>query len=93
MTLELTERPASRPENSSEEVNSSKEVLHECATCLHKSRVYLSAPTGTQTAAVWRCGKLSQKTQREVIVQPHENCFEHRSLSDYWEQTDLVLVR
>jgi hypothetical protein len=70
-----------------------EEVLHECASCRHKNRVYLSAPTGTQTAAVWRCGKLSQKTQREVIVQPHENCFEHRSLSDYWEQTNLALVR
>ena len=87
MTLELIERPEGHTETLNEE------ILHECATCRHKSRVYLSAPTGTQTAAVWRCGKLSQKTQREVIVQPHENCFEHRSLSDYWEQTDLVLVR
>ncbi len=86
MPLELIERPSGRIENITE-------ALHECATCRHKSRVYLSAPTGTQTAAVWRCGKLSQKTQREVIVQPRENCFEHRSLSDYWEQTDLVLVR
>ena len=91
MTLKLIERPESRPENLDE--NSTEEALHECATCRHKSRVYLSAPTGTQTAAVWRCGKLSQKTQREVIVQPHENCFEHRSLSDYWEQTDLALIR
>ena len=90
MTLELIERPEGRAENLAENTN---EALHECATCRHKSRVYLSAPTGTQTAAVWRCGKLSQKTRREVIVQPHENCFEHRSLSDYWEQTDLALVR
>ncbi len=87
MTLELIERPEGHAEAPTEE------VLHECASCRHKSRVYLSAPTGTQTAAVWRCGKLSQKTRREVIVQPHENCFEHRSLSDYWEQTDLPLIR
>lgn len=86
MTLELIERPENRP-------GYSEEALHECATCRHKNRVYLSAPTGTQTAAVWRCGLLSQKTRREVLVQPHENCFEHRSLSDYWEQTDLPLVR
>ncbi len=89
MTTELTERPA----RTEPDMEPSKEALHECASCRHKSRVYLSAPTGTQTAAVWRCGLLSQKTQREVIVQPHENCFEHRSLSDYWEQTELALVR
>ena len=85
MTLELIERPKSSAENITE--------MHECATCRHKSRVYLSAPTGTQTAAVWRCGLLSQKTQREVLVQPHENCFEHRSLSDHWEESSLALVR
>ena len=95
MTTELLERPVRTIElkAKTEDVPSREEALHECASCRHKSRVYLSAPTGTQTAAVWRCGLLSQKTQREVIVQPHENCFEHRSLSDYWEQTDLVLVR
>ena len=87
MTLELIERPARQTEEDQHE------ALHECASCRHKNRVYLSAPSGTQTAAVWRCGLLSQKTRREVIVQPHENCFEHRSLSDYWEQTDLALVR
>lgn len=96
MTTELLERPARQAQEPQSEKDQTKENpsdLHECATCRHKSRVYLSAPTGTQTAAVWRCGKLSQKTRREVIVQPHENCFEHRSLSDYWEQTDLALVR
>jgi hypothetical protein len=86
MTLELLERPA--PGADADET-----ALHECATCRHKSRVYLTSPDGARTAAVWRCGLLSQKTQREVLVQPHENCFEHRSLTDYWEQTDLPLVR
>lgn len=87
MTLELLERPAGQTGTDQ------TEVLRKCASCRHKNRVYLSAPNTTQTAAVWRCGLLSQKTRREVIVQPHENCFEHRSLSDHWEQTDLVLVR
>ena len=89
MTTELQEQPVCQ--NEPEAAN--PETLHECASCRHKNRVYLSAPSGTQTAAVWRCGLLSQKTRREVIVQPHENCFEHRSLSDYWEQTNLPLVR
>lgn len=89
MTTELLERPAGQTEREA----ASKETVHECASCRHKTRVYLTAPNTTQTAAVWRCGLLSQKTQCEVIVQPHENCFEHRSLTDYWEQTDLVLVR
>ena len=89
MTAELLARPQRRTEI---EVLNEK-ALHECASCRHKDRVYLSAPSGTQTAAVWRCGLLSQKTQREVIVQPHENCFEHRSLSDHWEQTTLALIR
>lgn len=84
MTLELLERPQSRQNT---------EILHECASCRHKNRVYLSAPTGAQTAAVWRCGLLSQKTGQEVLVQPHENCFEHRSLTDHWEETSLDLVR
>jgi hypothetical protein len=84
MTLKFLERPESR---------STTEILHECATCSHKNRVYLSAPTGPQTAAVWRCGLLSQKTQREVLVQPHENCYEHRSLTDHWEESSLDLVR
>ena len=84
MALELLERPLSR---------ANTEIQHECATCSHKNRVYLSAPTGPQTAAVWRCGLLSQKTQREVLVQPHENCFEHRSLTDHWEESSLDLVR
>lgn len=93
---DLLERPARQAEDQTEEDQTEEgqtKTLHECASCRHKTRVYLSAPTGTQTAAVWRCGLLSQKTRREVIVQPHENCFEHRSLSDYWEQTDLPLVR
>ncbi len=86
MTLELLEepRPATRTD---------AKALHECASCRHKDRVYVTSPSGTQTAAVWRCRMLSQKTQAEVLVQPHENCFEHRSLSDYWAQTTLTLVR
>ena len=84
MTRELLERPIGRTEI---------ETLHECASCRQKNRVYLTSPNGEQTAAVWRCGLLSQKTQQEVLVQPHENCFEHRSLTDHWEQSDLVLVR
>ena len=87
MTTELLTPPARQTENAN------LEALHECASCRHKSRVYLSAPSTTQTAAVWRCGLLSQKTRREVIVQPHENCFEHRSLTDHWEQTEISLVR
>ncbi len=87
MTLELLERPTAATEMQHEEMQ------HECATCRHKNRVYLNAPSGTQTAAVWRCGLLSQKTQREVLVQPHENCFEHRSLTDHWEESSLALVR
>ena len=82
MTLELLERPTP-----------AAEAQHECATCRHKDRVYLTSPSGTQTAAVWRCGLLSQKTQSEVLVQPHENCFEHRSLTDYWEESSLPYVR
>ena len=84
MTLELLVRPTAASKNSKQ---------HECATCRHKDRVYLSAPTGTQTAAVWRCRILSQKTSEEVLVQPHENCFEHRSLTDHWEESSLTLVR
>ena len=84
MTLELLERPASGINTNSQ---------HECATCRHKDRVYLSAPTGTQTAAVWRCRILSQKTSEEVLVQPHENCFAHRSLTDHWEKTCMAIYR
>ena len=85
MTLELLEKPIA--------ATATEEALHECAACRHKERVYLTSPSGTQTAAVWRCRMLSQKTRSEVLVQPHENCFEHRSLSDYWEKTTLPLVR
>ena len=67
--------------------------IHECATCRHKNRVYIKTPDGKQFAAVWRCGVMSQKTREEVLVQPHENCYEHRSLTDYWEESDLALVR
>ena len=84
MTLELLERPA---------LGTNTSTQHECATCRHKDRVYLSAPTGTQTAAVWRCRILSQKTGEEVLVQPHENCFEHRSLTDHWEETSMAIYR
>ncbi|MBV9849053.1 MAG: hypothetical protein JO250_05115 [Armatimonadetes bacterium] len=87
MSLQTLERPASSPAAHLEN------VLHECAACRHKERVYLTAPNGTQTAAVWRCRTLSQKTQNEVLVQPHENCYQHRSLTDYWEPTQRELVR
>ena len=85
MSLELLERPTTAQPQA--------ETQHECASCRHKDRVYLTSPSGAQTAAVWRCGLLSQKTQKEVLVQPHENCFVHRSLSDYWEASSLDLVR
>ena len=87
MCLELLERPASSP------VTDWNNGLHECADCRHKERVYLTSPNGNQTAAVWRCRTLSQKTQSEVLVQPHENCFEHRSLTDHWQPTERELVR
>lgn len=67
--------------------------LHECASCRHKDRVYVKTPDGKQFAALWRCGVMSQKRKEEVLVQPHENCYEHRSLSDYWEESELALVR
>ena len=86
MTLTLLERPLAGADLDAE-------TLHECASCRHKDRVYLTAPSGTQTAAVWRCKVLSQKTHEEVLVQPHENCFEHRSLTDHWQETSLELVR
>ena len=86
MTLTLLERPTAN-------AGLDAEILHECASCRHKDRVYLTAPSGTQTAAVWRCKVLSQKTREEVLVQPHENCFEHRSLTDHWQETSLELVR
>jgi hypothetical protein len=86
MTLELLERPATK-------VADDPDAPHECADCRHKERVYLVSPDGLRTAAVWRCRPLSQKTQREVLVQPHENCFEHRSLSDHWEPTRRELIR
>lgn len=85
MTLELLDRPVGRPEIAAER--------HECASCLHKERVYITSPDGRQTAAVWRCRTLSQKTAQEVLVQPHEDCFQHRSLTDYWQRTSAELVR
>ena len=85
MTLELLERPQSLSETHN--------TLHECATCSHKSRIYQSSPNGKQIAAVWRCGLLSQKTATEVLVQPHEGCFTHRSLTDYWQPAEEALVR
>lgn len=87
MSLELLERPASRPDTDW------NDAPHECASCRHKERVYLTSPDGRRTAAVWRCRTLSQKTQQEVLVQPRENCFEHRSLTDHWEPTQKDLVR
>ena len=86
MSLELLERPAPSP------ASDWNNARHECAACRHKERVYLTSPSGTQTAAVWRCRTLSQKTQTEVLVQPHEDCFQHRSLTDHWEPTQRELV-
>ena len=40
------------------------ETLHECATCSHKDRIYITTPNGRQFAAVWRCKVLSQKDAR-----------------------------
>ena len=85
MTLELLERPQSLSETYT--------TPHECATCANKARIYQSSPNGKQIAAVWRCGVLSQKTATEVLVQPHEDCFTHRSLSDYWQEAEEALVR
>ncbi len=87
MALPLLERPAAPP------AADRNEAPHECAGCRHKERVYLMSPDGRRTAAVWRCRPLSQKTQNEVLVQPHENCFEHRSLTDHWEPSRRELVR
>lgn len=87
MSVELLERPATFP------AHDQTIISHECASCRHKERVYLTSPDGRRSAAVWRCRPLSQKTQGEVLVQPHENCFEHRSLTDYWEPTAKELVR
>lgn len=66
---------------------------HQCATCGQKERVYVVAPNGRQTAGIWRCRILSQKTREEVIVQPEEDCFVHRSLTDHWQPTDQILTR
>jgi hypothetical protein len=87
MALQLLERPATQP------AMTHNEALHECAGCRHKERVYLMSPDGRRSAAVWRCRPLSQKTHQEVLVQPHENCFEHRSLTDHWELSHRELVR
>ena len=87
MALELLERPTTPTDTDS------NTTPHECATCRHKERVYLTSPDGKRTAAVWRCRTLSQKTQKEVLVQPQENCFAHRSLTDYWQPTARDLVR
>ncbi len=86
MTWDLKEL-RSQPQNEAD-------PLHECATCRHKERVYVKTPDGRQYAAIWRCRVLTEKTRDEVLVQPHENCYEHRSLSDHWEKSDdLALVR
>ena len=66
---------------------------HECATCRLKERVYVKTPNGKQHAAIWRCRVLSQLTREEILVQPHENCFDHGSLSDHWEESEMALVR
>lgn len=66
---------------------------HQCAACGQKERVYVVAPNGRQTAGIWRCRILSQKTREEVIVQPEEDCFVHRSLTDHWQPTDQILTR
>ncbi len=84
MTTELLERP---------QTNTTDSALHECATCALKERVYITTPNGRQTAAIWRCRVLSAKKREEVLVQPHESCFEHNSLTDYWQPTQAELVR
>lgn len=72
---------------------SSDTQAHQCVSCDQKERVYVVAPNGRQTAGIWRCRVLSQKKREEVIVQPEEDCFVHRSLSDYWQPTDKILTR
>lgn len=67
--------------------------MHQCVSCGQKERVYVVAPNGRQTAGIWRCRTLSQKTRAEVVVQPEEDCFIHRSLTDYWQPTDQLLTR
>ena len=76
------------PPNASAETDT-----HQCVTCAQKERVYVVAPNGRQTAGLWRCRILSQKTREEVVVQPEEDCFVHRSLTDYWQPSDKVLTR
>jgi hypothetical protein len=88
MPTELLERPTISTRQSEDH-----KILHVCANCAQKERVYVTAPNGRQTAAIWRCRILSQKTQIEVIVQPEENCFEHRSLTDHWTPSDRPLAR
>ncbi len=66
---------------------------HQCVTCAQKERVFVVAPNGRQTAGLWRCRVLSQKTRNEVVVQPEEDCFVHRSLTDYWQRTEQILTR
>jgi len=74
--------------------NSSAETqTHQCVTCGQKERVFVVAPNGRQTAGIWRCRILSQKTRSEVIVQPEEDCFVHRSLTDYWQPSEKILTR
>jgi ribosomal protein L37AE/L43A len=87
MVLEMIQRTVPRS------LDEQDGKLHECSSCDNKERVYLTSPNGRQSAAIWRCRQLSQKTRSEVVVQPHENCFEHRSLTDYWQQTPIQLIR
>ncbi len=72
---------------------SAETEMHQCVSCGQKERVFVVAPNGRQTAGMWRCRILSQKTRNEVIVQPEEDCFIHRSLTDYWHPTDQNLTR
>ncbi len=67
--------------------------VHQCVSCAQKERVYVVAPNGRQTAGIWRCRILSQKTRSEVVVQPEEDCFVHRSLTDYWQPSEKILTR
>lgn len=62
MTHALLDRPSTLPPADD------FSPAHDCASCARKERVYLTSPNGRQTAAVWRCRQLSQKTHSEVIV-------------------------
>jgi hypothetical protein len=66
---------------------------HICATCSNKERVMVSSASGSQLAVVWRCRELTQRFHKEILVQPTGSCFEAKSVTDFWREsnrTDLV---